>query len=109
MVGEVFEYLVPAFSSDSQILYAGGIVSDGQTARLKIHYSCLAGQGKGPYTDVEVSNNSITDLKPRDKGGLFLCGMAPDWGILNADNQIEMYHAPRSIEFYPLGQTTTCG
>lgn len=99
MVGEIYEYLIPSFSADSQTLYAGGSCQAASLPGSRYTIRAWKDQGRGEYADISVSNNSITDLAPRHKGGIFFCGMAPDWGILNADNQIEMYHAPEINDF----------
>jgi len=99
MVGEIYEYLVPSFSADSQTLYAGGSCQAASLPGSRYTIRTWQQQGRGPHVDIDISNSSITDIEPRKLGGIFFCGMAPDWGILNADNKIEMYHAPEINEF----------
>ncbi|WP_052333978.1 caspase family protein [Neolewinella persica] len=73
-----------SFSKDGNQLIAGGYNSktvDG------VYGYCLRiwdKQGKGPYTDLVVSQNTIMDLKSTTSGNILIGGSRPDWAIVSA-------------------------
>ncbi|MDM8543002.1 caspase family protein [Desulfococcaceae bacterium HSG9] len=69
-----------AWSADGHQLYAGGRYSKGPNMRSIRRWSKA---GRGPYTDLPASPNTIVHILPLENGDIVFGSAEPAWGIFN--------------------------
>ncbi len=75
----------PAWSPDGSRLYAGGSDSFEAEGRWPRYIRVWEDGGRGAYTDLGVSGNTILDLETLADGRLMIAGSQPDIVMLGAD------------------------
>ena len=81
-----------AFSKDGQSLYAGGVYQSVYDGKWKQVMRKWSNGGQGSYVDIPVGSNTIMDVKAHPKGGVVFAGSAPEFGTVNADDELGIYH-----------------
>jgi WD40 repeat protein len=85
-----------AWSTDGQVLYAGGKYSGSDQTPIRR----WADAGRGSFRDLPVgARGTILDLKPLSGGRLAFGSGYPKWGILTADGGRELIVEPGTVDF----------
>jgi WD40 repeat protein len=84
-----------AWSADGRHLYAAGRWQPGKYALLRR----WADGGRGAYQDIELSQNTIMDLRPLADGRLAFGTGDPSFGILGPDGTIVWRKDPAQADF----------
>jgi WD40 repeat protein len=82
-----------AWSRDGRQLYAGG-----QSGNPKVVRRWEDG-GRGRYTDIKVSNNTIMQLVPLDDGGILFGTAEPSFGIIDTQGRVKTPQGPGELDF----------
>ncbi len=89
-----------AFSVDGRSLYAGGRCSSGSSYPIRRWSEA----GRGPYTDLPASNNTIMHILPLNGGGVVFGASDPAFGVINAAGEKTLYKSPGIADFRDNGQ-----
>ena len=55
--------------------------------------------GRGRYTDIKVSNNTITQLLPLNDGSILFGTAEPAFGIIDAQGRVKTLQGPGELDF----------
>ena len=82
-----------AWSRDGRQLYAGGKFGYPKVVRR------WDDGGRGRYTDIKVSNNTIMQLLPLNDGGMLFGAADPSFGIIDSQGHVRTLQGPGQLDF----------
>jgi len=84
---------IVAWSRDGRRLYAGGKSGDPMVLRR------WEDGGRGRYTDIKVSNNTIMQLVPLNDGSILFGTADPAFGVIDAQGHTKTLQGPGDLDF----------
>ena len=83
-----------AWSRDGRRLYAGG--KFGNPLKVVRRWEDA---GRGRYTDIKVSNNTIMQLLPLENGGTLFGTADPFFGLIDSQGRVKTLQGPGDLDF----------
>ena len=84
---------IVAWSRDGRQLYAGGKSGYPRVVRR------WEDGGRGRYTDIKVSNNTIMQLLPLNDGSILFGTADPAFGVIDAQGHVKTLQGPGDLDF----------